>query len=61
MILRDVLNLISNNDKVSIHSDDGQVLFDDFVYNLGETINQDCLNKPISRIRAYKDIIIILL
>ena len=65
MTLYDVLSVISDIDKISIHSDSGYVLFDGVKMDLDEPVKKciikDYLENPVDQIRAYQDFIIILL
>jgi len=65
MTLADILSIISDNDKVSIHSNSGYVLFDGVKYDLDTPVKKllirNHLNDPVDRLRAYNDTTIILL
>lgn len=65
MTLYDILSVISDIDKVSIHANSGYVLFDGFKMDLDKPVKKllirDHLKDPINQIRAYNDTIIILL
>ena len=65
MTLGNILSMISDIDKISIHANSGYVLFDGVKMDLDEPVKKliirDHLEDPVDQIRAYQDFIIILL
>jgi len=65
MTLYDVLSIISDIDKVSIHANSGYVLFDGFKMDLNKPVKKriirDHLADPVDQIRSFNNTTIILL
>ena len=62
LTLRDVLSLISAMDSITIQDTKGEVVFDGKCSDFRVTTDRrDLLSQPVDRIRAYKDVILILM
>lgn len=65
MTLYDVLSVISDIDKISIHSNSGYVLFDDVKFEIDTPVKKmiirEHLEDPVNQIRSFNDTTIILL
>lgn len=65
MTLRDILSIISKIDKISIHAYGGYVLFDGVHADLKKPVQKRIIDKyldnKIDRVRAYNDVILVLL
>lgn len=65
MMLNNILSMISDIDKISIHSNSGYVLFDGVKMDLDTPVKKmiirDHLTDPVDQIRSFNDTTIILL
>jgi hypothetical protein len=65
MTLGNILSIISDIDKISIHANSGYVLFDGVKMDLDKPVKKliikDHLEDPVDQIRSFNDTTIILL